>query len=551
MGQVKELGRGRSGSVYLEDSGHRPVAVKTFSQGDGLTKLVNIIVQGAPNPYSWNQDAVLSAHHRRKILKGLVDFWFADRLGVADSYGTSWNSQANAYELKTEYIDGRAPLLHSPFARPNELSDLVDSILTPLQGHLHDAGFDGLLWQAGLGNPVAANNFLLEETGRWVWIDLESGVPAIVPLRGHFSRYLPAMLKHGRPLFDDVDTVKLSRYLRSNLVSLQDALGDEQVAHLQGEADLLSHHQARWKSLSRMERGIASQEAARKISPEQAAYFRDHPLAWGGRLGKKAAAKAWNKVTIDIPVELHFRLLPDDWKHVGRLIFKESYRVEHMRQQTAGRIEVWRQGGHLSDGQANELHSLLEQEQMGHYLTDFYAHMLLKAGIKLGELVVVPTLCVTGMLDLKAIPASAMFLGSASRTAYTTLRMATDQLRPSQIMTLPARLADYVHDSFRQVMLYGPLHGARYAARRAMGFPRFIALVTGALPIVGDSAYPLQIMYSGSKESKPLAMFLLYDISTRIGEHLPIYGGKDTRTEHLFNRLPDILAKIPYPLAGS
>ncbi|MCH7863163.1 MAG: hypothetical protein IH998_16205 [Proteobacteria bacterium] len=64
-----------------------------------------------------------------------------------------------------------------------------------LRTHLERAGFDGLLWQAGIGNPVALNNFLYEradqtqhadpersDEGRWVWIDLESGVPALFPI---------------------------------------------------------------------------------------------------------------------------------------------------------------------------------------------------------------------------------------------------------------------------------------------------------------------------------------------------------------------------------
>ena len=35
-----------------------------------------------------------------------------------------------------------------------------------LRSHLEFAGFDGLLWQAGHGNPVALNNFLLESASQ-------------------------------------------------------------------------------------------------------------------------------------------------------------------------------------------------------------------------------------------------------------------------------------------------------------------------------------------------------------------------------------------------
>ena len=74
-------------------------------------------------------------------------------------------------------IDGRGAGLHHAFSadREWELRDLCENVMRPLQRHLIEAGFDGLAWQAGFGNPAAAGNFLLE-TGAsgektWVWID--------------------------------------------------------------------------------------------------------------------------------------------------------------------------------------------------------------------------------------------------------------------------------------------------------------------------------------------------------------------------------------------
>jgi len=43
--------------------------------------------------------------------------------------------------------------------------------MKPLQKRLIESGFDGLVWQAGKGNPVALNNFLLDNKRNWVWID--------------------------------------------------------------------------------------------------------------------------------------------------------------------------------------------------------------------------------------------------------------------------------------------------------------------------------------------------------------------------------------------
>ena len=73
--------------------------------------------------------------------------------------------------------------------------------------------------------------------------------------------------------------------------------------------------------------------------------------------------------------------------------------------------------------------------------------------------------------------------------------------------------------------------------------PRLIALLLGMMPQVGNAAYPVQMIYSATTGSKELAEFLTYDISSRVGEKIPIWGGRDTRTEHFFNHIPDIIVR--------
>src|SRR4030042_1997930 len=157
------LGEGRSGIVLRRGN----AAIKVFTGGDSLTKLVNYFVFGAPGAYVWNEDAVWAAHYKREILSELVEHWFDDKLRVAKSYSVEWNDDFKAYELHTEFVDGRPASLHHPYSKPREgeLSDLIDNIMKPLQERLIEAGFDGSVWQAGKGNPVASNNFLLEDKG--------------------------------------------------------------------------------------------------------------------------------------------------------------------------------------------------------------------------------------------------------------------------------------------------------------------------------------------------------------------------------------------------
>ena len=60
----------------------------------------------------------------------------------------------------------------------------------------------------------------------------------------------------------------------------------------------------------------------------------------------------------------------------------------------------------------------------------------------------------------------------------------------------------------------------------------------GFFPVVGNLAYPLQILYSSSGNADLSARFILYDGFCRVGQHLPVWGGRDTLTEHVLNRLP-------------
>lgn len=221
---MEQIGQGRSAKVYLAlSSDGKQLARKTFT-GEGLSKLILFILTGSANPYTWCEPAMETAHARRIILTVLCKYWFGDKLRLPETDSWGWNDEHKAYELKAELINGRhAPLL-SPLQGGDEshYTDLIDTVMKPLQAYLHDSGFDGLVWQAGKGNPVAPPNFMLEQsagdTRRWVWIDLESGLPALFainPLATLFY-YLPKSFKHGAWLFDHVDIDRLADYLEEN-----------------------------------------------------------------------------------------------------------------------------------------------------------------------------------------------------------------------------------------------------------------------------------------------------------------------------------------------
>lgn len=509
------LGAGRSGIVFrLARSDGRDSAIKVF-QGEGLAQLVHLIMLGAPNPYRWNEAAIRCAWLRRRLLAELIPYWFGDRLRVANALDWRWNSTYQAYELDTEFVKGRNAALHQPFAaqRATELDDLVRDIMRPLQARLLESGFDGLVWQAGRGNPVAANNFLLaEQEGprSWTCIDLESGVPALFspsPIQW-FGFYLPLCFKHRRPVFDDVDTGRLAHYLAEQAHSLRAELGDARYQQMQAWRHELTEQQARWKSLSRAHSSIQYGLSRGRISTEQADWYRQHVLRWylreilrfvrsGLQAGRSLASKLLRRLR-----EFRYRQV---WRAAVGLATSQRYRAIVARWYLASRIEVWERRNQMQQMDGKRLLRMLSTEEDAAYLTDFGMHIALKPAVRVVNYGVILPLTLLQLLHPLILVIGIAAGGSIARTLYT---------------------------------------GVRTLQAAAGGRPRpWIALAVGALPIIGAAGYPLQIIHAGKGRTSPLAQFIIYDAFTRVGELLPIWGGRDTQTEHFFNHLADYLIR--------
>jgi len=514
----REVGRGRSGVVYFDhDARGRPVVEKVFG-GDTASKLVLYTLTGAPNPYAWCDDAVACAVQRRIILGHLVRYWFGDRLSLPFTDGMAWRDDPAAFALRTGYVEGRHAPLRLLVDEPEDadrdarpIRHLSRQVMRPLQHRLCEAGFDGLLWQAGLGNPVAANNFMLlpgpgrDGRPRWVCIDLESGVPALFPANPLtlLRFYLPKSFKHGRPLFDDTDTAKLDAYLAEHRDSIADALGAHAMGEIEAAAALLAGHQRAWKSLGRIERSIEAAAVRGRITPAQALRYRRQPWRWYGRLARVTAAKAADKLA-GLPGQVAGRLRAVPWRAVLRgtlrMCISQTYRTRLARQLAAVRIRSYEQRGQLTPRAARVLRRDLFNDESAEYLTDFGVHLAIKPGIKFLEWVVVPALLGAGVVGPTVAALAIATGGMAGRTAYTLGRSAQ-------------------------------------AVSRGQPLP-WVALVVGLLPMVGNLAYPAQLLWAAGHDHR-LARFLIYDGFASLGRRLPVWGGTDTFTEHFFNRLPD------------
>ncbi len=523
QGEPVELGRGRSGVVYrMHDAQGRLVARKVFV-GDPAGKIVHYILTGAPSAYVWSADAVRCARVRRQILFDLVEFWFGPVLSVANALDDAWNEPTRSYRMDTEFVAGRPAALHHPFSsgREGECRSLMATVMRPLQRRLAEAGFDGLVWQAGRGNPVAANNFLKQRGAdgetRWVWIDLESGVPALIPINplDLIGFYLPKSWRHRRPLFDDVDLSKLRAFVEARRSDLEQTLGAVRLKAMESRIDSLERHQDRWRSLPRIARGIEYRRCKGEISDEQAAWYRSRPLRWYSREARRGSGRA---------AALGLRLVRSALRRVQRFEYCRALRAawrymtsQRYRSRVAHvvidfRIACWRRRGQLSAAEADHLTESLRQESVGSYITDFGVHVAMKAPIKLVQWVVVPTLFAVGVLSPAISGLLIAFGGTIGRTAYTLGRMAM-------------------------------------AVARGESLP-WIALVVGLLPVVGNAAYPVQIVRAGAAWEGKLAGFIVYDSITVPGEFFPIWGGADTATEHWFNRFADLLVRDRRPLAA-
>jgi hypothetical protein len=507
----QRLGAGRSGEVWLVDRPDGPVALKIFG-GDGLADVVHYAVSGAPNPYAWDEDAVRTALARRTVVRSLAQLWFGDRLRVSAAYDIAWDDERRAWALATEPVDG-APvrLLHPLRDSDTGLGELRERVMRPLQERLLEAGLDGVVWQAGKGNPVALDNFLQVGAGRFAVIDVESGVPALFPLSpvALLRFYLPRAVRYRHPMFDDVDVRRLRAYVDASAGSLHEGLGADGWRSLRAAVDDLARHQERWHAKNRVERAVTSQRVRGRLSDAQADHYLRHRWRFRVRRARWASVTALDLLTVTGPTRLGDWLLGIGWTDLLRgawgFVSSQDYRTGLASRHVERRVQAWRERGQLSGKHAGALLDELQDEGASTYLTDFGAHLGLKATFQVFELTLFTFLVAVGLLPLWVLGVVLALDGVLYRTAYTLYR------------------------SVREVL-----------SRRALPW---VALLVGLLPLLGSLAFPAQMLWSAKEREELVARFLVVDLFTRLGAKVPVWGGPDTLTEHLLNRVGSRLVR--------
>ena len=501
------IGEGRSGSVYLEhDAYGRPVARKIF-RGSTLARLVNIVLLGGDNPYVWSLSAIKEAACRRRILAELVAYWMPQKLRVARPYDARWDAENSVNELTLEFIDGRAAGLHQPFSRNRDIErrDLVSNVMKPLSRRLIECGFEGMVWQAGYGNPVAASNFLLESdeqsVRRWVWVDLESGVPALFPLYPNalFRFYLPQAFRRGRPMFDDVDIEKLSEYVESQKTDLIEQRGMDAWLQLQHDIAELRDLDDDWRDLVRLERSIRTQLAKGRIDEAQADWYRSRPVRWYTREFGHLVSSGIRRVARRLRDWLSPARFRTIVMAVGSFLGSSRFRAEVARKFVSTQVTNWASRKQLSESEAAYLQKTLRNDEASLYITDFGIHLAIKPAMKMVAWLGFPALYAFGMINETVLLGGVMLSGAIGRTLYTVPRIISAMSR---------------------------------------GAPQpWLALFVGVLPVIGNIAFPIQLLYAAKQRDNPIAQFLIYDTFTRVGRILPIWGGNDSLVEHWTNSI--------------
>jgi hypothetical protein len=585
---IKTLGRGRGARVDLmrDQRSNRLIAEKVFGFGRGLslliTKTLYRLCYQAPFAYRATASAVWAAYYRRKALRLLTEYWFGVPC-VADALYVRWDAESKAFVLGTDYIAGHGPRLSPPDPylvqrwlrrrslppRPTDDMDTLVAFMEQLRSHLQESGFTGTQWQIDRRTLVATAN-CLHDGDKWVVVDLESGVPAVT-----MPQYLLQGLRMGRlPLFDDTEFTTLWSYVARHEEALSQRLGPERLRDLRHVIKELDAHERLWKTgeiallreprrwarpenrahirrqaLDRwLQEGRISPESARLLEASTlrflghwafgrmvswarhgARFVRDqdyrvtvvapHIAAWvaAGRLHADTGAELLRNprllplgmlalsAMLPAPIIRFFRdpqYRAVTVRQAYRMLVDGRYQLFLAQQFINRRIEAWESAQRLTPAEAEMLRQTVATPSAQEYVRGVGVHLALKAFLP--SLLLDPLFVGAAVTMGSLYPLALILIRSLAITAYTA---------------------------------------TRWIKRPDLRFGT--ALAVGLVPKFAILAYPSQLFTVHPE----LASFLLRDFASRLGEWLPVYGGRHTLTEHFCVCSTDVLLSCGHGVA--
>lgn len=590
--RLRVLGHGRAAEARLvrakDRDGYEYLSVeKVFRPGILIRTIYRAAFQ-SPFAYRDNADAICASYYRRRVAAVIIKA-FAPEARVAMPLYVRWDAQSQAMVLASEFIHGRgvtpAPVdskmirrgiagLYSkdetPSDTPSEIDQLV-GLMTKLETLLVDSGMVGSGWQVCKRAMVSTANLLRTENG-YVVVDLESGIPSVlVP-----SYILAGFKLRSLPLFDDLNPAKLMTWIDAHRDELQAVLSRSQIDQFDSDVIRLIEHDANWKqaetAILRRPLRLLTNDFRDRYRARVLASWTRHDIAdqtvidsmrdggrfftsmifWlgliPGRLGRffqrwfantqyRNDVKRWidDSQYRDQAVAEYVSAKVDQWQQNDRLpsghlspamgvsfvmhwmlskitpamlhrwlsdpahrqqrqtrmflfCVSDRFQCELGRLYIRSRIQSWQQEQRLGEAEVQRLNAQLDNRGVDEYVRCFGLHVGLKLLMPL-------------VMSLK-IGGAAASVASGNPFYFLFMLMLVPMLRTA--ITI-----------WRKFATGRPLADYRDA------------LIVGMLPVVGSIAYPVQMHC----KFPDLSLFLMRDFASRLGRMLPIYGGKDSRTE--------------------
>ncbi|MCH8109399.1 MAG: hypothetical protein IIB15_04650 [Chloroflexi bacterium] len=246
----------------------------------------------APFAYAHRRDALEAAAAKRVIASKLIKHklgrdMVAGVVGIDDSEGR--------LRFVTEYVPG---------PRPGSNRE-VERDLSELFAFFKETGLP--TWQISPANPHAYSNFIRTPRGELKLIDLES---SLVSFSVPFTQLLAYVRDGNFPAFDDVDFVRLRKYVAANASDLRESLGRENLEELNQAIEIADDCSHQWRH--------------------------SEPRIWG-KIGQRvyrifdlSGVIAWSQrrlIGAEIKAQDFLNAAVDRWEHEGRIDDMEAARL--------------------------------------------------------------------------------------------------------------------------------------------------------------------------------------------------------------------------------
>ncbi|EMI27682.1 hypothetical protein [Rhodopirellula europaea] len=581
--RVSVLGKGRAASAELVDAhwadGTTTRCVeKVFAPGR-LTRLIYRIAFAAPFAYRSNRHAIQASFYRRRVVAGLLLRAGSD-VRVAKPLYVRFDRPRQAWVLAAEWIEGRGPIVKGNDS--DEMSQLVDT-MRQLEDRLVGWGMHGSGWQVSPRALVSTANLLLRDRPRLrlhdgsnsqagpdgellgrdriepTIIDLESGIPAVLVLR-----YLVLAWKQGSVFpFDDLDSNLLLRGVPSVEKDLRQDV-ERLVSHTSAWKDTeIAPFRKPWRWASADRRALYRKEIIGRWSLERTiddateSRLANDKLWWLG---------FWMIGLLPILGRLIQKMVGSERvrRQAVRLVSDSRFRRSAMRCHRDRETRRWQELGRVSRDfqqsllrfQLNSFLAVCLPSAWHRFVTDARvrtlrqrralailtsrhhqsrsARRLFHRAVRRWESRRWRDISTGGQLRTEFDePSVGVYArGMAKHLAIKTLSPVVSMLK---LNGMAASLSGgswwYAAAPFLILPALRTMVTSQSAwASRHDGTPHTQALVIGAIPTLGSLAFVIQMFNSHPAVSE----FLLREAAGRVGRHLPIYGGPDSRTEHAF-----------------